>query len=361
MYINKKLLTYDKETGLVLMTDMGTNKVLYQMEGFFVYNRPEQILENYELELKGISKGRDCYICDTEQGALALYEYSGSKERATFYAEIQQYLFEKGILTEQVITTKDLQPIVEEEDGDKWILLTAFKGAECDVYREADMRAAAESLARIHAVAQNYDKEVPEFVKIQSGALLALYEKRNRELRQVRNYIRNRKQKNIFEALYMKYQQDFMEKGEQVVSSLRSFEGFHFPISYCHGDFNQHNLIFSGKGNAIIGTTHFSYGIQISDLANFIRKMLEKNSWNVDLGVRIISAYEKVKEITTEEKKLLYCHLAYPEKFWKIANHYNNSKKVWLSDRNLEKIEKVIEQERSREEFLENLFDFIKE
>ena len=75
----------------------------------------------------------------------------------------------------------------------------------------------------------------------------------------------------------------------------------------------------------------------------------------------ICSFYEKVKEITTEEKKLLYCHLAYPEKFWKIANHYNNSKKVWLSDRNLEKIEKVIEQERSREEFLENLFDFIKE
>ena len=44
-------------------------------------------------------------------------------------------------------------------------------------------------LAGLHNATEQYPDEVPEFVKMNPNALLLLYEKHNRELRQVRNYI----------------------------------------------------------------------------------------------------------------------------------------------------------------------------
>ena len=43
-------------------------------------------------------------------------------------------------------------------------------------------------LAGLHNATEQYPDEVPEFVKMNPNALLLLYEKHNRELRQVRNY-----------------------------------------------------------------------------------------------------------------------------------------------------------------------------
>ena len=33
-----------------------------------MYIRPEQIAEQYEMEVKSISKGRDCFLCETDLG-----------------------------------------------------------------------------------------------------------------------------------------------------------------------------------------------------------------------------------------------------------------------------------------------------
>jgi hypothetical protein len=51
--------------------------------------------------------------------------------------------------------------------------------------------------------------------------------------------------------------------------------------------------------------------------------------------------------------------LLFPEKFWKIANHYYNTHKAWISGRDIEKLDKVIAQEENRIKFLENLFSFV--
>ena len=56
----------------------------------------------------------------------------------------------------------------------------------------------------------------------------------------------------------------------------------------------------------------------------------------------------RVRKLSPEELKYLYVYLAYPEKFWKIANRYYNSHKAWLSGRNIEKLEKVVAQEDAR-------------
>lgn len=320
-----------------------------------MYIRPEQVLGQYEVEVKSVSKGRECFLCETDFGTLALKEYRGSKERAVFLAGMLDFLGREKIVAERIFFTKEGEPFALDEDEQKYLLVSAFCGAECDTKSWADMVCAVRLLAALHNASERYLGEVPEFVKMDPNALLFLYEKHNRELRQVKNYIRGRKQKNEFEEMFMQKYGTFFEKAQKVTEQLKKKKIDSNLAGFCHGDFNHHNVIFSREGTAIVNFANFSYQVRVSDLANFIRKMMEKNNWQVELGMELIRAYDSVRGLTEKELDYLYFYLAYPEKFWKIANHYNQSHKAWLSGRNIEKLDKVIAQEEAREFFLQAL------
>ncbi len=320
-----------------------------------MYSRPEQLLEQYPLIVKSFSKGRECYLCDTNLGTVALHEYYGSKERAAFLAKMLQYLKEKGLLVECMIESNEGEVLVTDEEERKYILTESYHGAECDTKKEEDMLAAVQMLADFHRISNQFPEEIPEIIKRNQNSLLDLYEKHNRELRQVRNFVRSRKKKNAFEELFIRQYEPFSRKADAVTEALQSMRLTEEAYGFCHGDYNQHSIIFARQGIAIVGLERFTYDLQIRDLANFVRKMMEKNNWNVHLGMKLIGTYMKIRPLKEEEIRCLYFFLAYPEKFWKLANHYCNGHKSWLYERNVEKLEKVILQERERELFLEEL------
>ena len=158
--------------------------------------------------------------------------------------------------------------------------------------------------------------------------------------------------------MFMRQFAGFFEKAQAVTEQLQNMEIREELTGFCHGDYNQHNVIFSREGIAVVHFENFLYQESVGDLANFIRKMMEKNNWNAGLGMDLIRGYDRVRKLSPEELKYLYVYLAYPEKFWKIANRYYNSHKAWLSGRNIEKLEKVVAQEDAREQFLQMLFHF---
>ena len=323
-----------------------------------MYNRPEQVLEQYELEIRSVSKGRESYICETDRGQKLLKEYRGSMERAEFLAGMLEHLKGQGLSVETFLRTKEGAPIAVAEDETKYVLCDAWQGAECDTRNREDMLSAVHSLAKMHNAAETYPGEVPELVRANRDVLLGLYEKHNRELNKVKNYIRAKKKKNEFETLFFGQYGEFMRKAEHVTSELRELQEDEGMVGFCHGDYNQHNVIFCGKGPAIVHFDSFSYQIRVSDLANFMRKMLEKNNWNTGLGLDFIHAYDRERRLSPRELRCLYLYMAYPEKFWKVANHYYNAHKAWISGRNIEKLNRLIQQEPARERFLELLFNF---
>lgn len=323
-----------------------------------MYNRPEEVLEKYELEVKSVSRGRESYICDTDRGQKLLKEYRGSIERAEFLMGMLEHLQRRGLCVETVNRTREGLPIAVAEDETKYILYDTWNGSECDTKNREEMIAAVKELAKLHNESVVYQGEIPEFVKANQNELLFLYEKHNRELNKVKNYIRAKKKKNEFEMLFAGQYERYMKKASRVTAQLRGMQPEPGMVGFCHGDFNQHNVIFSERGIAIVHFDSFAYQIRVSDLANFLRKMLEKHNWNTGLGMDFIRAYDKVRKLSSQELRYLYLYMAYPEKFWKIANHYYNAHKAWISGRNIEKLEKFIEQENEREQFLELLFHF---
>ena len=130
-----------------------------------MYIRPEQIAEQYEMEVKSISKGRDCFLCETDLGMRALKEYRGSVERAEFLAGMLDFLKGQNIVAEQIFYTKEGEIFARDEEEQNYLLLSVFRGAECDTKSREDMVYAVRLLAGLHNATEQYPDQVPEIVK----------------------------------------------------------------------------------------------------------------------------------------------------------------------------------------------------
>ena len=127
----------------------------------------------------------------------------------------------------------------------------------------------------------------------------------------------------------------------------------------CHGEYNQHNVLMLKSdhlGTAVTNFGHWSFDIQIADLYRFMRKILEKYNWNLDLAGEMLREYHKIRPISAEEWKNLRVRFTYPEKYWKLANYYYSHKKVWISEKNVEKLLNLIRQREIWENFAEECF-----
>ena len=330
-----------------------------------MYNREEEILEQYELEIRSTVKGRGALGCDTDQGTMLLKEFRGSKERAAFLYDILGFLAENGFAAETIIVAKDGEVLVKDEpDNTCYLLKNWYLGRECDVRSRDDIMVAIKRLAQFHSLAKSYRKEIPDFLKADQDSLLTEYERHNRELNKVKNYIRNKNKKNRFELLFMNVYESYREQANEVTERLKQ-QALHLQTGVaeqmrglCHGDYNQHNVLLSQGEWVILNFEQMTYDIMVQDLANFVRKILEKYNWNTGLGIEMITEYTNVRKLLPEESEQLYLRLAYPKKFWKIANHYSSSRKSWISGRDIEKLEKIIAQEPQRKQFLKMLFYF---
>lgn len=334
--------------------------------GVFVYNLSGQLLEQYLFEVSDIQKGRGAYICVTEEGKKIIKEYDASETRAEALYLFLKAAEQEGILADQIVRTRDGTVLAKDIDETTYYARNYIEGRECETKNREDILAAVTALAEFHKQMTVYEGEIPEGMRVSADMLLLEYEKHNRELKKVRNYIRGKKCKNEFEMIFLKHHAAFLDKADEVTCKLHrqleevSQEELSQMEGICHGDFNQHNVLFTKEGTFITNFETAVYDVFMRDLANFLRKIMEKHNWNIGLAVDMIGSYEKIRKLNSLELEQLYIRLCYPEKFWKLANHYYNSNKAWVSGRNIEKLNKVIEQEEQREQFLRMLFYFMK-
>lgn len=333
-----------------------------------MYNQEEEILEQYEIEVRSTTKGRGALICDTDKGTMLLKEFHGSKERAKFLYDILEFLHGRGLPAERIVPAREGEVFAKDEINDTiYLLKNGYFGKECDVRNRDDILSAVRKIAEFHILTKGYEKEIPDFLKADKNSLLVEYERHNRELNKVKNYIRNKNKKNDFEMLFMKVYESYKTQANEVTKQLKSqMESLNEDLTVrmwgiSHGECNQHNIIFSQGEWVLVNLEKISYDVMVSDLANFIRKIMEKYNWNMGIGMEMITAYDSVRKLLPEELEQLYFRLAYPQKYWKIANHYCSSNKAWISGRDIEKLQKIINQEIERKQFLKMLFYFTKE
>lgn len=147
-----------------------------------MYYQPEAMLEQYDIEIKQITKGRGVFCCETDQGKKYLHRFGDLQKRAKFVREILCSMQEKGYPVEQVSLTKDGQCVVTDESGMRFWLKDLVEGNECQTGREKDVAAGAQALAGFHCCVSSCVTQIPDFMKNTKNEPAVLYYRHYREL-----------------------------------------------------------------------------------------------------------------------------------------------------------------------------------
>ncbi len=320
------------------------------------------VLEQYELEPLKIFKQRGNYGCNTAEGKYLLLEYDFSEEKLVSLFRVQDYLEQKGIKTEKLVFNREGHLISVGEDGFGYVLKRIYDVEECDIHDREHVKIAAKNLARFHKATYNMEDDFNGKVRIYPEKnLLEAFQKHNRELVNIRNFIEKRRNKNFFERYLQHIIEGYYRQGQKTVALLEQSTYQELYEESCerkqliHGNYNHHALAFEKQQPVLVNLTKVYYGPQIHDVYDFLRKVLEKNAWKPNLGHEVICWYDTVNPLQDADKEILKLLLSYPEKFWKIVNYYYNSNKAWYSDKNEEKLKSFQEQEELRWCFIHSL------
>lgn len=323
------------------------------------------LLDNYDIEVLRTWKGRGAILCEATQGetqgrtprVMILKEYTGPRDKILFQDALLTHVREQGFLNvEQIVRSKEGELLVQDQEGTQYILKTYLEGAECNVRDMDECKQAVAVLAALHKASDI--KNNPTLMDGKSTFQIDKeFEKHNKELRKVRKFLKEKGQKTDFEIYLMKSFDYFLDFALQVTEEFkkylndRSVSDSHIV---CHGDYQYHNILFAGGGIHLINFEKCILDNPVRDLYLFMRKLLEKSNWSDEVGDTLLLSYGKEREMNEHEHIQLYYRLFYPEKFWKIVNFYYNSGKAWIPGRNMEKLEKLMDQERDKRTFLEN-------
>lgn len=318
-------------------------------------DRAVSLLENYNIEVLRTWKGRGAILCDSNKGILIFKEYTGPREKILFQDALLNFVTEQGFLNvEQIIKNKDGELLVADQDGTYYILKTYFEGRECNVRDMEECKMAVRTLACLHKASDLTGMEMLEGrIPFQIDKE---YGKHNKELKKVRKYLKEKSQKTDFEIYLMKSYDYFFNLALQVTEELHYYTKEIKEEStgiVCHGDFQYHNILLCKEGLNLINFEKCIIDSPVRDLYLFMRKLLEKSNWSQAVGEDLLTSYMEERKMNKADYIQLYYRLCYPEKFWKIVNFYYNSGKAWIPGKNMEKLEKLIGQERDKQIFLE--------
>lgn len=335
----------------------GTNS---RVGGIGVNERGLKVLEQYELKIINTRRGRGSFICETDRGLKVITEFQGSQNRLRFQNSVLAYLKEQGYeLVDSAIENMQGELVTLDRDETAYIVKDWFAGRECDTKSREDILSAIRNLAKLHKLLR-MPQDIKEAQYI-GETLAEEYVRRNREIRKVYNFIRGRRRKNEFETCFLTNCSMFLDQAMVAQEVLKAsacgalYEEGLKTGTLCHGDYNQHQILNTAKGTATINFAKCRYDIQAGDLYQFMRKILEKQSWNPNMGMLMLEEYDKICSLDQRTREYLKIRLTFPEKFWKLANHYYNHNKAWIPGKNVEKLKILVSQQEKRDAFLKIL------
>lgn len=318
-----------------------------------------ELLGQYEIEVRHTKKGRGAILCDTDQGCMIFKEYSGSQERIQLQDRLLDRIAKDGLVNaERIVPARENKLLVKDADGASYVLKTWREGRECSIHDREECREAVRLLARLHK-SMRLDAGTPNLPEALSPE--GEYDKHNRELKRVRKYLQQKGQKSWFELSLRNHFDFFLDQARAVAEEWKRYcglpeAGAEETVAFCHGDYQYHNILRDGEGWFIAGFEKCLRDSPVRDLSLLLRKLLEKGNWSVSLGSELLEEYQKECPLDARSWIDLYYRLAYPEKFWKIVNFYYNSGKAWIPGKNQEKLERVIQQEKDKQHFLDEVF-----
>lgn len=316
-----------------------------------------EVFDAYDMEIFQTSRGRGAVLMRTSRGIRQLKPTDSNQSRIEAEYNFKELVSICGYdRLDRCVRNKDNELLSYDRYGVAYVLRCYFDGRECNTHDVDEILGATRNLTMLHKACRKAWELTDGDVHIrQTGN----FKKRNQELKRVRNFISRYKARREFEQIYIKvfdkYYKVALDCEEKYGNLIIDKDNEH--LGYCHGMYNNHSILVDEKNEFYtIGFDKFYVGNQLDDLYHFLRKMLEKNDYSIELMEMILEEYNKYCTLTKRDYEYIYTLFSYPEKFYKISNQYMNSSKNWISPKMLEKINAIIEDDEKKKRLLESMW-----
>lgn len=323
-----------------------------------------EVFEQYDLEVVRTWRGRGVYFAETSGGLHMLKEHRGSEEKIERLWQLLHSLEPVQFFkTDLPVRAKEGNFLVKDSEETTYLLKKWRDGRECDPRSELDVCRCMEGLAIFHTAAQKvWEFSSPqERTKYEGCSLEKEMEKRTRELKKVQSFIRKKNRKSEFESGYLEVVPKYLQAALDITGKMKE-SGYEelqkqafLQGKICHGEYMQHNVLFDRSKMIMTNFEHARLDLQCMDVALFLRKVMEKQGWKISSGEKFLRSYEIVRPLGEKDRLILALCLSYPEKLWKLANHYYHTNKAWIPGKMLEKLKIFESQQKEREYFVEKV------
>lgn len=326
-------------------------------------DRISELLAQYDLDVYRAGRVKGAWLLETNRGLKSLGGCSYSEGKIRFEQKVKQLAVQQGFgAVDLYVPNREQSFLVQGPYNEMFVMRDWFQGEECNVKSREHVLLLVETLARLHNSLQGFELAEGEAVFCLQPRLTEVLEKRNKELRRVRTYIRSKKQKSSFEQHFLAQFDIQFAQAEQATELFcpKKYEAYYEKAvaagTMLHGSFTHHSvMLLASQELAVTGFDKAAMGIQIQDLYLLFRKMLEKWDWDCALGAEMLEAYDRIRPIPEEERTFLKVLLSYPEKFWKVANQYYNNRKTWIPEKNMQKLLQTKEQAERKNKCIEEV------
>ncbi len=335
------------------------------------------VFDQFGVRVYRTVRSRGAFVCETNKGYKLFRETNEEKGKYAKEDYITCQVALNGYEYVDVFErTAQGELIAEDEDKKRYYMKRWFDAGECDTKVYSDILNACNSIGRLHKVLEKVDvkayknaaadvgesEETPDKFTIPvAGNLDEKYRKKIKEMRSVGNYLKKKKKKSDFERRAFENMAPYIKEAEKTLELINSsgymgeYEKAVANSTLVHGSCNHHNIL-NGKGYvAAVSFERACINVPVTDLYDFMRKILEKYNWDIKLAYKMLDEYDKARTISSAELETIAVLFSFPEKFFKLMNHYYNSSKAWLPDKDIEKLDTVIKQNESRLRFVESL------
>jgi CotS family spore coat protein len=308
----------------------------------------KEIESSYSLTVSNLFPYKDTFIAVTSKGRKVIRRVPFSFERLKFVHGAKEHLAVNGFpFIDPYLLTKSGEPGFYLNNS-LYALTDLIDGRESSFDSDADLVKAAAALAHLHEASCGYIAPIGCKVQNELGRLPGYFAKRLDDIKKMRNQAR--KGKGRFDQLFLQYADRFIAAGEEAVLELASSAYDKLSVftwerkSFCHHDYTHHNIIINSERVNIINFDYCCYELRVYDIANLIRRKMRKCDWDISKAGLIIDSYSSVEPLSREELEVMKIILKFPQKLWRVANRYYNSRRSWSEKSYMSRLQEVIDE-----------------
>lgn len=322
------------------------------------------VFQHYPYKVKRISNEpsmvkKGVWLVDTNAGKKVLKRVTVDESRMNFLLEAV------GYLREHDVAVLEPQPTVSGnfyvgEDGAFFTVTNAVKGATFDYYKQMDLKALMESLAKFHRAAQGFQPQASSTTVNKLGSWPKTWSRHRELVKEMASSLK--RGRSLADRLLARELEYFWERSANLSETLESsqygvwVEQVQVMGGLTHQEFHGGHVMFqSDLAPRVLDWSKMCIELPARDLRKTCLKILQhRGEWNSGLLIWLFQRYQAVLPLTNEQWNVVLLDMKYPHQFfYLLERYYQKRQRGWIDSRYGQKFKEVIKAEIEKQRFFD--------